>query len=52
VEWRSFLTVLLWNMGYFDCASVCAGEVRNIGSVFPQVYFLFLKLFLNLFFYF
>jgi hypothetical protein len=35
--------VLLWNMGYFDCASVCAGEVRNIGAVFPQVFFFILS---------
>jgi amino acid transporter len=36
VDWAAFLMVLLWNMGYWEGASVCAGEVANIGTVFPQ----------------
>ena len=34
-DWPAFLMVLLWNMGYWEGASVCAGEVANVGSVFP-----------------
>jgi amino acid transporter len=34
-DWTAFLMVLLWNMGYWEGASVCAGEVANVGTVFP-----------------
>jgi hypothetical protein len=30
VDWSAFIMVLLWNMGYWEGASVCAGEVGNI----------------------
>lgn len=36
VDWPGFLMVLLWNMGSFECASVCAGEVSNAAIIFPQ----------------
>jgi amino acid transporter len=36
VDWPAFLMVMLWNMGYWEGASVCAGEVADIGRVFPQ----------------
>lgn len=35
-DWPAFFMVLLWNMGYWEGASVCAGEVANVGTVFPQ----------------
>mmetsp|Transcript_71878 Transcript_71878/g.150177 ORF Transcript_71878/g.150177 Transcript_71878/m.150177 type:complete len:479 (+) Transcript_71878:165-1601(+) len=35
-DWSGFLAVLLWNMGYWEGASVCAGEVSNIREVFPK----------------
>lgn len=34
-DWHAFLAVLLWNMGSWEGASVCAGEVANVREVFP-----------------
>ena len=34
-DWGSFLTVLLWNMGMWEAASVCAGEVADVNRVRP-----------------
>ena len=34
-DWSGFFMVLLWNMGYWEGASVCAGEVADVGRVFP-----------------
>eukprot|EP00960_Hanusia_phi_P074779 768316-Hanusia_phi.AAC.4 len=35
-DWSSFIMVVLWNMGYWEGGSVCAGEVANVATVFPQ----------------
>ena len=35
-DWSGFFMVLLWNMGYWEGASVCAGEVADVGRVFPM----------------
>jgi amino acid transporter len=34
-DWSAFLMVLLWNMGYWEGASVCAGEIENVATAFP-----------------
>jgi amino acid transporter len=36
IDWSRFLMVLLWNMGDWEGASVCAGEVENVSRVFPS----------------
>ncbi|KAJ1471596.1 amino acid/polyamine transporter I [Baffinella frigidus] len=35
-KWSEFLMVLLWNMGYWEGASVCAGEIENVSQTFPK----------------
>jgi amino acid transporter len=35
-SWGQFLVVLLWNMGWWEGASVCAGEIKDVAKVFPR----------------
>lgn len=35
-EWGQFIIVLMWNMGWWERASVISGEVKDIANVFPQ----------------
>jgi amino acid transporter len=34
-DFPAFVNVLLWNMGMWESASVCVGEVKNVPTAFP-----------------
>lgn len=36
IDWVGLLHVTFWNYNGFDCASTCAGEVKNPGKAYPQ----------------
>ncbi len=40
VQWGPFLTVIFWNINYFDNAAPFAADVRDPGKSFPRATFL------------
>lgn len=36
IDWVGLINVTFWNFNGFDCASTCAGEVKNPGKNFPR----------------
>lgn len=34
-DWSQFILVMIWNMGMWETASVCSGEVDDVAKTFP-----------------